>query len=219
MDALLQADVARIEAERRENLPESSEWGLYGGDEIEPLLVIIDVIDAAWLHKLASGEVMPERKGRPASVAGRAARGQALAHDAPQDNDALEAADCGALVRLGHQEPLRPHRGAAAPPQAGPTAHGTLLPARCQLQVSRRAPGGVGHRLGFPVDAAARVHDGLQRDPRRLVSVPARALLAGPGIHQCSVCRHLRDDARVRLADARGRRERGAHRAARLVHF
>ena len=63
MDPLLQKDVARIEAERREPLPEGSEWGRDGGDEIEPLLAFIDVIDAAWLLKLANGEVMPERKG------------------------------------------------------------------------------------------------------------------------------------------------------------
>ena len=63
VDPLLQADVARIEAERREPLPEGSEWGELGGDEIEPLLAFIDVIDAAWLLKLANGEVMPERKG------------------------------------------------------------------------------------------------------------------------------------------------------------
>ena len=63
VDPLLQKDVARIEAERREPLPEGSEWGRDGGDEIEPLLAFIDVIDAAWLLKLANGEVMPERKG------------------------------------------------------------------------------------------------------------------------------------------------------------
>ena len=63
VDALLAADVARIEAERREPLPEGSEWEAWGGDEIEPLLAFLDVIDAAWLLKLANGEVMPERKG------------------------------------------------------------------------------------------------------------------------------------------------------------
>ena len=62
-DALLAADVARIEAERREPLPEGSEWKAYGGDEIERILPFIDVIDASWLLKLAKGEVMPERKG------------------------------------------------------------------------------------------------------------------------------------------------------------
>ena len=63
VDPLLQKDVARIEAERRQPLPEGSKWGRDGGDEIEPLLAFIDVIDAAWLLKLANGEVMPERKG------------------------------------------------------------------------------------------------------------------------------------------------------------
>ena len=63
VDPLLQADVARSEAERREPLPEGSKWGRDGGDEIELLLAFIDVIDAAWLLKLANGEVMPERKG------------------------------------------------------------------------------------------------------------------------------------------------------------
>ena len=45
VDALLKADVERIEAERREPLPEGSEWNDWGGDEIEPLLAFIDVID------------------------------------------------------------------------------------------------------------------------------------------------------------------------------
>ena len=63
VDALLKADVERIEAERREPLPEGSKWKNYGGDEIERILAFIDVIDAAWLLKLANGEVMPEREG------------------------------------------------------------------------------------------------------------------------------------------------------------
>ena len=42
---------------------EESTWCRYGGEELEPLLEHVDLIDASWLLKLAKGEVMPERKG------------------------------------------------------------------------------------------------------------------------------------------------------------
>ena len=119
--------------------------------------------------QLANGEVMPERKG---------------VVPAWQDVPPEAKLSLTTLRKTKQRLPIAVlsygfHRGAAAPPQAGPTAHGPLLPARCAPHVSGPAPGGVGHNLGFPVAAAARVHDGLQRGPRRQVSVPARALLAG----------------------------------------
>ena len=62
-EARFAEDEARLEAVRREPLPEGSPWHDIGGGELEPLLVHTDIIDAAWLLKLANGEVMPERKG------------------------------------------------------------------------------------------------------------------------------------------------------------
>ena len=60
---LLAADEARLLAAAARPLPAGSQWHLCGGAELEPLLPFTDVIDAAWLLKLADGEVMPERKG------------------------------------------------------------------------------------------------------------------------------------------------------------
>lgn len=60
---LLAADAAALDAAIAEPLPESSEWANWGGTELEPLLACTDVIDAAWLLRLANGEVMPEANG------------------------------------------------------------------------------------------------------------------------------------------------------------
>ena len=60
---LLAADKARIEEERAQPPPEGSEWDEYGGTELEELLAFTDIINAAWLLKLADGEVMPELNG------------------------------------------------------------------------------------------------------------------------------------------------------------
>ena len=60
---LLADDEARLKKAAARRLPKGSHWHKSGGAELEPLLVHTDVIDAAWLLKLADGEVMPERKG------------------------------------------------------------------------------------------------------------------------------------------------------------
>ena len=60
---LMAADEARVAKMAAMPLPKGSEWHLCGGAELEPLLAYTDVVDAAWLLKLAKGEVMPERKG------------------------------------------------------------------------------------------------------------------------------------------------------------
>ena len=61
--SLRAADEARVAEEARQPLPEGSRWHDNGGAELEPLLAHTDVIDAAWLLRLAQGEAMPERKG------------------------------------------------------------------------------------------------------------------------------------------------------------
>ena len=60
---LLAADAAALAAALAEPLPEGSEWAKWGGTELESLLACTDVIDAAWLLRLANGEVMPEANG------------------------------------------------------------------------------------------------------------------------------------------------------------
>ena len=67
---MLTSSSRRRDRWRRELLPRS-QWRDWGGDEIERILPFIDVIDAAWLLKLANGEVMPERGIVPAWQDGR----------------------------------------------------------------------------------------------------------------------------------------------------
>ena len=63
-----QAQVAAEEAQLVASLaatplPDSSKWLNRKGGELEPLCASTTMIDAAWLLRLAKGEVMPERKG------------------------------------------------------------------------------------------------------------------------------------------------------------
>ena len=59
----LHADTEQMRAEAAKPLPEGSEWHLCGGAELEEHFAYTAPIDAAWLLKLALGEVMPELNG------------------------------------------------------------------------------------------------------------------------------------------------------------
>ena len=61
-EELLRADRERAAAEAARPLPDGSRWRDFGGAELEPHLAHTTVVDAAWLLKLALGEV-PEHKG------------------------------------------------------------------------------------------------------------------------------------------------------------
>ena len=62
-EELLRLDVATMAAEAAKPLPDGSKWLFCGGEELEPHLAYTSLIDAAWLLKLALGEVLPEREG------------------------------------------------------------------------------------------------------------------------------------------------------------
>ena len=63
VEELMRADAEAATAAAAKPMPEDSGWEDLGGSELEPLLAHTTLVDAAWLLKLAQGEVMPEREG------------------------------------------------------------------------------------------------------------------------------------------------------------